>query len=141
MEIFLCITFAVLGFIPLLMVMWKRRQIKQLKQNGILVTGVVEDIIASRGYKGAINYHAIIQYYAEGRGTIRGSYRYSHSGKRPLFARRQSVELYYDKNKPGKFTPKDGYTYTPALVGFALMAAAFLALSLAIINYITRQSM
>lgn len=138
---FLSITFAVLGFIPLLIVLWKRHRIKQLKQNGIHVTGVVEDIIASRGYKGIINYQAIIQYYVEGRGTMRGVYSYSHSGNRPLFTRKQSVELYYDKNKPEKFTPKEGNTYTPALVMTAVMAAAFLALSIAIINYITHQGM
>lgn len=141
MEIFLSIIFAILGFIPLLIVLWKRHRIKRLKQTGILVTGVVEDIIASRGYKGIINYRAIIQYYVEGRGTMRGVYAYSYSGNRPLFTRMQSVELYYDKNKPDKFTPREGNTYTPALVMTAVMAAAFLALSIAIINYLIHQGM
>ncbi len=107
MSFYISFGIGLLGFLPLLIVLWKNRRIKKLKETGVLVTGVVEDIIERRGYKGSRYYQAIIQYYVAGRGTIRSSYVFSYGGKKPLYTRVQSVELYYRKDKPEKFIPKD----------------------------------
>jgi hypothetical protein len=136
MELFLVYTLAVLSLVPMGIVLWKRYRIKQLKETGILATGVVEDVIERQGYKGSRYYQAIIQYYAEGRGTMRGSFIFGYSRRKPLYTRMQSVELYYDKNKPSRFTPKHGNNYTPALILTAIMAVAFLVFCFFVADYL-----
>lgn len=136
MELFLAYIIGVLGLVPLAMVLWKRYRVNQLKQNGALVTGVVEDVIERTGYKGSRYYQAIIQYYVPERGTLRGSFIFAYSRKRPLFQRMQSVELYYDKNKPARFTPKHGNNYIPALILTGIMGAGFLVLSYFLVSFI-----
>jgi hypothetical protein len=136
MELFLVYTLAVLSLVPMGLVLWKRNRVQQLKEKGILVTGVVEDVIERQGYKGSRYYQAIIQYYVEGRGTMRGSFVFGYSRRRPLYTRMQSVELYYDKNKPSRFTPRRGNNYTPALILTAIMAAAFFVFCYFLADYL-----
>ena len=139
MELFLAFTIGVLGLIPMGIVLWKRYRVKQLKQTGVLVTGVVEDVIERQGYKGSRYYQAIIQYYVPGRGTMRGSFIFGYSRRRPLYTRMQSVELYYDKNKPARFIPKQGNNYTAALILTAIMAVAFLVLCYFLVDFLRNQ--
>jgi uncharacterized protein DUF3592 len=136
MELFLLFTLAVLGFIPVGIVLWKRFRIKQLKQTGVLVTGVVEDVIVRQGYKGSRYCQAIIQYYVPGWGTLRGSFIFGYSRRHPLYARMQSVEIYYDKNKPARFTLRKGDTYTAALIFTAIFATAILVLCYFVADFI-----
>jgi hypothetical protein len=136
MELFLVYTLAVLSLIPMGIVLWKRYRVKQLKETGILVTGVVEDVIERQGYKGSRYYQAIIQYYVQGRGTMRGSFIFGYSRRQPLYTPMQSVELYYDKNKPTRFTPKKGNNYTPALILTSAMAMAFLVFCYFLVAYL-----
>lgn len=136
MASYISLIIAVLGFIPLLIVLWKRSRIKKLKQTGDLVTGVVEDVIERIGAKGSRYHHVIIQYRVFGNRTLRGTYVYAGSRKRPLYLPRQSVELYYDKNKPEKFIPKNGGNYTVALVLTILFAIAYCVLAFFLYNYI-----
>ena len=136
MAFYISLTIAVLGFIPLLIVLWKQGRIKKLKQTGDLVTGVVEDVIERIGSKGNRYYHVIIQYRAFGNRTLRGTYVYAGSRKRPLYLPRQSVELYYDKKKPEKFIPKNSGDYTIALVLTTLFAIGYIVLAFCLYNYI-----
>jgi len=129
MSFYISLGVGLLGFLPLLIVLWKHQRIKNLKKTGILVTGVVEDIIERRGYKGSRYYQAIIQYYVPGRGTIRSSYVFSYGGKKPLYARRQSVELYYRKDKPEKFIPKDAKPGKAILIFVIVIALVYIVLS------------
>jgi len=136
MELFLVFTLAVLGFVPMGIVLWKQYHVKQLKQTGVLVTGVVEDVIVRQGYKGSRYCQAIIQYYVPGWGTLRGNFIFGYSRRHPLYTRMQSVELYYDKNKPTRFTPKRGNNYTPALILTTIMAAAILVFCYFLVDFI-----
>lgn len=126
---------AILGFLPLLIVIWKGRRIQKLKETGVLVTGVVEDVIERRGYKGSRYYQGIFQYYVPGRGTIRSSYIFSY-GKKPIYARRQSVELYYRKDKPEKFIPKDAKQSKAGLIFTTIIAAVYILLSFFLYGFI-----
>lgn len=129
------LSIAVLGFLPLLIVIWKGRRIKKLKETGVLVTGVVEDVIERRGYKGSRYYQGIFQYYVPGRGTMRSSYIFNY-GKKPIYTRRQSVELYYRKDKPEKFIPKDKKIGKTALIFTIVIAAAYIILSFFLYGFI-----
>lgn len=128
MALYISLGIALLGFLPLLIVLWKWRRIKKLKETGVLVTSVVEDVIERRGYKGSRYYQGIFQYYVPGRGTIRSSYIFSY-GKKPIYARRQSVEIYYWKDKPEKFIPKDAKMGKIGLIFTLIIAAAYIVLS------------
>ena len=136
MEITLSIVLGLLGSVPLVIVLIKQRRVNKLRKTGIPVSAVVEDIIETRGYKGVSNFQVIVQYFVSGRGTMRSSFNFSYSGKQPLYRRMESVEIFYDKNKPERVITKKGNNYTVALVLSAIMAAAFLALSVALIRYL-----
>jgi hypothetical protein len=135
MAVYISLGIAVLGFLPLLIVVWKWRRIKKLKETGILVTGVVEDVIERRGYKGSRYFQGIFQYFVTGRGTVRSSYIFSYS-KKPIYTRRQSVELYYRKDKPEKFIPKDAKQGKAVLIFTGIIAVAYIVFAFFIYDLI-----
>jgi hypothetical protein len=127
---------AILGFVPLFIVLWKRHRINKLKNTGDRVTGIVEEIKRYTGYKGNTYYRALIRYTAFGGQTLHGIYTYSCSRKRPLFIRGEHVEIYYSKAKPEKFVPKKGSQNTIALIFTIIMAAGYIVISCFLYGFI-----
>lgn len=132
----LTIIIGLLGFLPLFIVLWKRRSINNLKEKGDRVTGVVEDIKEYTGYRGSRYYKALIRYTVFGGRTIFGTYTYSSSRKKPLFIRGELTEVYYSKTKPERFIPKKVSGSIAALVFTIIMAAGYIVLSFFLYRFI-----
>jgi hypothetical protein len=135
-ALLISIGIALLGFVPLLIVLWKRTRFFKLKNTSNQVTGVVEDIKEYTGYKGSRYFKALIRYTAFGGKTFHGVYSYSCSDKRLLFIRGEQVEIYYSKTKPEKFVPKKGSKNTVALVVTIIMAAGYIVISFFLYGFI-----
>jgi hypothetical protein len=127
---------ALLGFVPLLIVMVKRSRINKLRKTGDRVTGIVEDIKEFRGYKGGTHFKALIRYTAFGGKTFHGTYSYSYSGKRSLFTQGEQIEIYYSKTNPEKFIPKKGSRNNVALIFTIIMAVGYIFISYFLYGFI-----
>lgn len=100
--IFIAIFIGLLGFLPLAIVLFKRNKIRKLKANGTYVSGVVTNHYQTRGYKGVIYYHAVIQYPVRGGAPLVRNFKYA--GHKNLLSTGQQVEVVYDNDNPEKFT-------------------------------------
>lgn len=133
------IIFAALGFLPLLIVLWKKRRIKKLRETGDLVTGVVEEVYERRGLKGNKYYQAVIQYPVFGRGQLRGVYTYSSNRTHQLFIKGQRTDIYYDKNKPEKFIPKDVPFNNVFLIFTVIIAIGYLVIGYFLYGFLKKE--
>ncbi len=116
------IVIAALGFVPLLLVLLKRRRNRQLRISGECVTGIVEQVQERVGFKGARYYQAQIRYGIGGGVIQRSIYTFTSSRRLALFSKGQPVELYYDRDNPKKFILKD-IPDNPALLIFTIIIA------------------
>lgn len=113
---------AVLGFIPLLIVLLKRRRNRQLRLSGECVSGMVEKVEERVGFRGSRYYQAQIRYGIGGGVVQRSIYTFASSRKRALFTVGQPLELYYDRDHPKKFILKD-IPDSPGLLIFTIIIA------------------
>ena len=128
-----------LGFLPLLIVLWKKHRVKKLKETGDLVTGVVEEVYERRGLKGNKYYQAVIQYPVFGKGQLRGIYTYSSNRTNKLFTRGQRTAIYYDKNKPEKFIPKDVPFNNVFLLFTIIIAIGYLVIGFFLYGFLKKE--
>ncbi len=122
------ISIGFLGFVPLLIVLWKRRNVQRMIQTGERVTGMVEQVEERHGFKGARYFQAVIR-YPIGSGNIhRGVYTFSSSKRLSLFKTGQPLDLYIDRDKPQKFIPADLPQSPAALIFTIIVAIAYIVI-------------
>lgn len=132
--IIICI--GLLGFVPLLIVLLKRRSVRRMKLTGERVTGLVEQVEEYRGIKGARYFQAVIR-YSIGSGNIhRGIYRFSSSKTLPLFKTGQPADVYYDRDKPHKFIPADLPQSPVPLIFTIILAIGYVIICFLLYDYI-----
>ncbi len=116
------ISIGFLGFVPLLIVLWKRRSVRRLKQTGERVTGMVEQVVERTGFKGVRYFQAVIG-FPIGSGSIhRGVFTFSSHKRLSLFSTGQPVDVYFDRDKPQKFIPAE-LPQSPAPLIFTIILA------------------
>lgn len=123
------------GFIPLAIVLYKRSRINKLKKHGTYVTGVVQDIIERRGYKGITYSKAIIQYPVRGGSPMINNFNYSSGQTKKLLTRGQQVEVVYDNNLK-RFTLTILPDNIPILVFTIIIAIVYIAMCFLLYNSI-----
>ncbi len=120
------IVIGLLGFVPLGIVLWKRRIVQKMIQTGERVTGMVEQVEERRGIKGARYFQAVIR-YPIGSGNIhRGVYTFSSNKRLPLFKTGQPVDVLFDRDKPHKFIPADLPRSPVALIFTIILAIGYI---------------
>lgn len=132
----LIISIALLGFVPMLLLLWKRRRVTQLLQTGKRVTGQVEQLELRRGFKGVVYYRAVIRYPVNSGNVRRGIYIFSSSREQRTLQPGQPVELVFHPSKPEKFIPVDQPLSLVPLYLTAIFAIGLLVLCYLIYKYI-----
>ena len=122
------ISIGFLGFVPLLIVLWKRRSVRKLKQSGERVTGIVEQVEERIGFKGARYFQAVIRYPIGSGNIYRGVYTFSASKRLSLFTTGQPLDVYFDRDKPQKFIPADLPQSPAALILTIIVAIAYIVI-------------
>lgn len=139
MALKITIGIALLGFLPLLIGLWKRRRIRNLVEKGDRVMGTVLDITTHRGHKGSTYYRALIEYPVFLQAPLQRYYTFAGKKGLNLFYRGNKVEIYYDKNKPERFIPKEMSNSNFLLVFGIIMAVIYLLISYFLYGYIKGQ--
>lgn len=135
----LCIGIALLGFLPLVIVLWKRKRVRKLFKTGELVSGEVMELNEFAGFKGSVYYKAIIRYPVAGQGMLQSSYSFTGTRLQTLFAKGQHVSLFYDKEKPQKIIPKDAPHNKVLLVFTIIIAIVYCILCFFLYDFINNQ--
>jgi hypothetical protein len=132
---------AILGLVPLLIVLWKRKRIKNLVTKGDIVTGTVLEVNKFRGYKGNVYYQALIEDPVFNQGLMRGNYAFSGQKGLQLFYKGRRIEVFYDKKKPKRFIPKEALSNPALYIITIIIAVGYLVLSYFLYNWLTGQGL
>ncbi len=140
MATWIVVGIALLGFIPLLIVLWKRQRVKKLVENGEHVTGVVEDIQEHMGYKRTRSFRVLIRYNAGGL-SIPGVYKYTSYNRLPLFETGKPVAVIYNRDKPEKFIPRDVPQNKGLLIFTIIIAVVYIVLCFFLYDFMKKEGL
>ena len=136
----LCICIGLLGFLPFVIVLWRRIKSDKLRKEGDIVTGEVLEIKQYIGFKGAVFYKALIEYPVFGKGKVQNYFPFTATRGQTFLSVGQKVELYYDKIKPNKFlvkaTPKNNFL----LIFTIILAIGYVVLCFFLYDFIKDQN-
>ena len=124
MALNITLLIGVLGFLPLFIFLWKRSRINKIKKHGDLVTGTILEVYEFRGYKGSVYYKAVIEDPVFNQAPIQGQFPFAGKKGLSTYYKGKRIEIFYDKNKPKKFVPKE-YKMSTGILIFTLLTALF----------------
>lgn len=132
---------ALLGFLPLLIVWWKRRRIHRLVTKGDIVTGTVLEVYKRIGYKGSVYYQALIEYPVFNQRPEQGTYSFSGKKNLDIYYKGNRIEICYDKKKPKRFVPKQAAQHKVMLVVGIVFAVLYIVLSFFLYDWLKGEGM
>ena len=139
-AIWITIGIGILGFLPLLIVLWKRKRVREMKEQGVLTTGIVDRIEERMGFKGSRYYLVYIRYTAQGQPII-STYTFMAYKILPIFAVGAEVAIYYNPKKPGKFLPRDVPQSNAMLIFGIVIAVAYIVISFFLYDFLKENGM
>lgn len=139
-AVWITIGIGILGFLPLLIVMWKQKRVRKMKEQGVLTTGVVERIEERMGFKGSRYFLVHIRYTVEGR-PVTGTYTFLAYKNLPLFTPGAAIEIYYDPEKPGKILPRDVPQSNAMLIFGIVFAIGYLVICYFLYGFLKENGM
>lgn len=123
LAISIAITFS--GFMPLAIVLYKRRRDKQLRQIGVATTGMVEGIKERRGAKGVKYYYAVIVFPVRNGPDQWVHFHFTSTWKQKILYRGKPVNIIYDPAKPKRFVIKEVPQSNGLLIFVIIIAIAY----------------
>ena len=130
------ISIGFLGFVPLLIVLWKRRSVQRIIQYGERVTGIVENVEERIGFKGARYFQAVLRYPIGSGNTHRGVYAFSSFKRLFLLRTGYPVDVIIDRDKPQKFILADLPQSPAALIFTIIVVIAYIVICFCLYNTI-----
>jgi hypothetical protein len=141
MALRISIFVGVLGFLPLLIVLIKRKRRWDLVTKGDLVTGTVVEVYERRGYKGSVYYQAVIQYPVFNQAPMQRTYMFTGKKSLAYFYKGRRLDICYSKKKPMRFVPKEMWKNN-GFVSFAvIIAVVYIALAFFLYGYMKGENM
>ncbi|HTE29545.1 MAG TPA: DUF3592 domain-containing protein [Chryseolinea sp.] len=129
MALKISIIIAALGFLPLLIVLLKRKRRWNLVTKGDLVTGTVLEVYHRRGYKGGAYYQAQIEYPVFNQAPMQRTYMFTGKKSLDYFYKGRRLDICYSKKKPTRFVPKDMWKNNGFLIFAIIIAVGYLVLA------------
>lgn len=139
MALNVAIAIAALGFLPLVIVLWKRRRVRNLVEKGHYVSGRILEVYTHRGHKGNTYYRALIEYPVFNRAPLQRFYTFSGKKGLEIFYKGRWIELYYDKEKPERFIPKEASKNNGFLVFAIIIAIVYIALCFFLYDFMKKE--
>lgn len=128
---------AILGWLPLLIAIYKYRRTAQLLATGLQATGFIEELHTRRGLKGATYYDTLVDFPAAS-GRQRHYYTFSARKYKTILAKGNTVTVTYDPRKPKRFAIKEIPLTKTLIIFTTIFAVIYLVLAFFLYDFMVR---